>query len=243
MIPHVAQGRPKLQAVDDAGVENDMTIDDLAREVGLSVRNLRSHQARGLLPPPVLEGRTGYYGALHVERLLQIRRLQDEGMNLATIAKVVEDGSLLAALRDPFTAEAPYDVARADLEARLGVTADSGAAALAVELGVIEVVDDDMLRVKLPSVARRAEELAAMGVPIEAQLEAVATVHRASEEVAAAFLRLAQQHLFVQVALETDGDLGQIRAAVERLRAVAADVVQAMFHQAMADALEAIVEA
>jgi DNA-binding transcriptional MerR regulator len=219
-----------------------LTIDQLAAKVGMTTRNIRAHQARGLLPPPVLEGRTGYYGALHVERLLQIRRLQDEGMNLATIGKVVEDGSLLSALRDPFTAEAPYDVARAELEARLGVKPGSGAAALAVELGVVEVVDHDTLRVKLPSVARRAEELAAMGVPIEAQLEAVATVHRASEEVAAAFLQLAQQHLFVRVALETDGDLGQIRAAVERLRAVAADVVQAMFLQAMADALEAIVD-
>ena len=220
-----------------------LTIDQLAAKVGMTTRNIRAHQARGLLPPPVLEGRTGYYGALHVERLLQIRRLQDEGMNLATIAKVVEDGSLLQALRDPFTAEAPYEVPRAELEGRLGVEPGSGAAALAVELGVVEEVDDDTLRVRLPSVARRAEELVAMGVPIEAQLQAVATVHRASEEVAGAFLGLAQQHLFVQVALETDGDLAQVRAAVERLRAIAADVVQAMFLQAMADALEAIVEA
>ena len=220
-----------------------LTIDQLAAKVGMTTRNIRAHQARGLLPPPVLEGRTGYYGALHVERLLQIRRLQDEGMNLATIAKVVEDGSLLQALRDPFTAEAPYEVPRAELEGRLGVEPGSGAAALAVELGVVEEVDEDTLRVRLPSVARRAEELVAMGVPIEAQLQAVATVHRASEEVAGAFLGLAQQHLFVQVALETDGDLAQVRAAVERLRAIAADVVQAMFLQAMADALEAIVEA
>lgn len=219
-----------------------LTIDQLAAKVGMTTRNIRAHQARGLLPPPTLEGRTGYYGAVHVERLLQIHRLQDEGMNLATIAKVVEDGSLLRALREPFAPEAPRAVPRAELERQLGVTPGSEAAILAARLGVIEVVDDQTVRIRLPSVARRAEELVAMGVPIEAQLEAVATVHQASHEVAGAFLRLAQQHLFVQVAVQSDGDLAQVRAAVERLRTIAADVVQAMFLQAMADALEAVVE-
>lgn len=209
----------------------------------MTTRNIRAHQARRLVPPPTIEGRTGYYGDLHVERLLQIRRLQDEGMNLATIAKVIEDGSLYQALREPFANEAPYEVPRADLEARLGVSPGTDAARLAVELGVVEEVDDVTLLVRLPSVARRAEELVALGVPIEAQLEAVTAVHRASHEVADAFLRLAQQHLFVHVAVETGGDLAQVRAAVERLRTIAADVVQSMFLQAMADALDAVVEA
>jgi DNA-binding transcriptional MerR regulator len=127
-----------------------LTIDQLAAKVGMTTRNIRAHQARGLVPPPVLEGRTGYYGAVHVERLLQIRRLQDEGMNLATIAKVVEDGSLLRALREPFAAEAPREVSRAELEARLGVGAGSDAARRAAELGVIEVVDGATVRLKLP---------------------------------------------------------------------------------------------
>lgn len=219
-----------------------LTIDQLAATVGMTTRNIRAHQARGLLPPPVLEGRTGVYGAVHVERLLEIRRLQDEGMNLATIAKVLDDGSLLRALREPFTAEAPHEAPRQHLERRLGVAPGSRAAEVAVELGLIEVVDDDTVRVMLPSVVRRAAELVMMGVPVEAQLEAVATVHRASAEVAGAFLALAQQHLFVQLALDADGDLAELMAAAERLRTIAADVVQAMFLQAMADALAAVVE-
>ena len=220
-----------------------LTIDQLAAAVGMTTRNIRAHQARGLLPPPVLEGRTGFYGAVHVERLLQIRRLQGEGMNLAAIAKVLEEGSLLEALCQPFSPEAPRDVPRAELETRLGVATGSRAALLAAELGVVEEVDESTVRVLLPSVVRRAEELVAMGVPIEAQLEAVATVHRASREVAAAFLRLAEQHLLVQLAVDTDGDLAQVQAAVERLRAIAADVVQAMFLQSMADAMAAVVDA
>ena len=220
-----------------------LTIDQLAAAVGMTTRNIRAHQARGLLPPPVLEGRTGFYGAVHVERLLQIRRLQAEGMNLAAISKVLEEGSLLEVLRQPFSPEAPRDVPRAELERRLGVAAGSRAARLAAQLGVVEEVDDSTVRLLLPSVVRRAEELVAMGVPIEAQLEAVAAVHEASREVAEAFLRLAQQHLIVRLAVDTDGDLAQVQAAVERLRAIAADVVQAMFLQAMAEAMGAVVEA
>ena len=44
-------------AGDDVESDNDLTIDDLARDTGLSVRNVRSHQARGLLPPPEVRGR------------------------------------------------------------------------------------------------------------------------------------------------------------------------------------------
>ena len=59
-----------------------LTIDELARETGLTVRNVRSHHARGLLQPPEVRGRTGYYGPEHVERLRLIQELQGEGMKL-----------------------------------------------------------------------------------------------------------------------------------------------------------------
>ncbi|MDP8987506.1 MAG: MerR family transcriptional regulator, partial [Actinomycetota bacterium] len=39
-----------------------MTIDDLAREAGCTTRNIRSYQTLGLLPPPSIVGRVGYYG-------------------------------------------------------------------------------------------------------------------------------------------------------------------------------------
>jgi DNA-binding transcriptional MerR regulator len=31
---------------------SDLTIDELARRTGMTVRNVRAHQSRGLLPPP-----------------------------------------------------------------------------------------------------------------------------------------------------------------------------------------------
>ncbi|MBF9128336.1 MerR family transcriptional regulator [Plantactinospora sp. S1510] len=61
------------------------TIDSLARVVGMSPRNIRAHQARGLLAPPTRHGRTAYYAAGHVRRLESIKLLQRQGFNLVAI--------------------------------------------------------------------------------------------------------------------------------------------------------------
>ena len=61
---------------DDAGEENDLTIEQLAAESGMTVRNIRSHRARGLLPAPEVRDRVGYYGPQHLTRLRMILELQ-----------------------------------------------------------------------------------------------------------------------------------------------------------------------
>src|ERR1044072_6251719 len=66
------------------------TIDDLARVSGVTVRNIRAYQAGGLLPPPEDKARTGYYGPGHEARLELIKDLQDEGVKLDTIKKLLD---------------------------------------------------------------------------------------------------------------------------------------------------------
>ena len=63
-----------------------LTIGELAESAGMTVRNIRNHRSRGLIGPPVLEARTGYYGAEHLERLKLIRAMQAEGFNLEAIS-------------------------------------------------------------------------------------------------------------------------------------------------------------
>src|ERR671929_1691960 len=65
--------------------ERTLTVEQLASETGMSVRNIRNHQSRGLLPPPEVRARVGYYGAEHVARLRLIQELQANGYNLAAI--------------------------------------------------------------------------------------------------------------------------------------------------------------
>ena len=55
--------------------ENNLTIEELAVETGMTVRNIRSHRARGLLPAPEVRDRVGYYGPDHLARLRMIQEL------------------------------------------------------------------------------------------------------------------------------------------------------------------------
>jgi len=64
-------------------VSSDLTIEQLAARSGMSVRNIRAHQARGLLAAPEVRLRVGYYGPEHVAQLRLIRELQADGFNLA----------------------------------------------------------------------------------------------------------------------------------------------------------------
>src|SRR5215213_4295017 len=67
-----------------------LTIDELARKIGMTARNIRAHQSRGLLPPPEMRGRTGYYGPEHVARLELIQELQADGFNLELIRRLLD---------------------------------------------------------------------------------------------------------------------------------------------------------
>ena len=108
--------------------KGEMTIRQLAERTGMTVRNIRAHQTRGLLPPPTVRGRTGYYGEEHVARIELTREMQADGLNLEAIRRVLDsgDGSAAAifdftrALRAPFEDEAPEIVDAEELAAHLG---------------------------------------------------------------------------------------------------------------------------
>jgi len=59
---------PIFDVSTDAGIvervasQNTLTIEQLAADSGMTVRNIRAHRARGLLPAPEVRERVGYYG-------------------------------------------------------------------------------------------------------------------------------------------------------------------------------------
>jgi DNA-binding transcriptional MerR regulator len=218
--------------------ERELTIDELAAEVSMTVRNIRAHQSRGLLPKPRLVGRTGYYGPAHVRRLQQIQAMQEQGLNLAAITKVVTDGRLTDIAVAPFTQNDTVPEYRDanELIDRLRLTPDDPVIPRAMQLGLI-AVEGDRIRLATPRLMHVAEEFTDQGVPLAAMLDAVMVVRAASAEVAAAFLDVADKHLITQVAVSTGGDPDQIRAAVEHLRVQASEVLTVLFDQAMADAI------
>lgn len=78
-----------------------LRIDEAARTAGVSTRNIRAYQSLGLVPPPRLVGRVGFYDADHLQRLEAIGRLQARGFSLAGIKQLFDAydrGEPLAAL-------------------------------------------------------------------------------------------------------------------------------------------------
>ncbi len=80
---------PVQGAARTRGNSDGLTVEELGRLVGMSPRNIRSHQARKLLPPPVRRGRIALYDETHVRRLEAITALQRQGFNLVSIEAIL----------------------------------------------------------------------------------------------------------------------------------------------------------
>ena len=71
----------------------EFTIGDLARVAGMTERNVRAYQGRGLLPAPHRRGRRAWYGVEHVARLRLVRGLAAHGLTLRVIGDLLERGT------------------------------------------------------------------------------------------------------------------------------------------------------
>lgn len=72
-------GRPTQRS------EREWKLQELADACGVSPRTVRYYVQRGLLPAPVFRGRDTAYGEVHRERLLAIKRLQQQFLPLDAI--------------------------------------------------------------------------------------------------------------------------------------------------------------
>lgn len=216
--------------------EDEVTIGELAEQVGMTVRNVRAHQTRGLIPPPRLVGRVGYYGPVHRHRLQQIQAMQAEGLNLAAIAKAFDTGQLGAVGTDLFRPPAPRRFTRQELAAVLGDDLPYEALARGVELGIM-ASDGETIEMRGPGLLEVAVELLEMGVPLADQVEVLGAVSRAVGEVAAAYLALADEHIMGRLVEEHGEDPDALRATLERLNQLARSTLQAAFDQAAAQVL------
>jgi DNA-binding transcriptional MerR regulator len=77
---------------------DSLTITQLAAAVGMSARNIRAYQSRGLVHSPRIRGRIAHYGGDHVARLELIASLQREGFTLAAIKRLINTPGSYAAI-------------------------------------------------------------------------------------------------------------------------------------------------
>jgi DNA-binding transcriptional MerR regulator len=60
-------------------------VEELAGLAGVSRRTVRYYVQEGLLPPPFGLGRGRHYGPPHLETLVRLKTLQEQGLTLAAI--------------------------------------------------------------------------------------------------------------------------------------------------------------
>jgi DNA-binding transcriptional MerR regulator len=242
----VASTQSKRQTA--AASEQRMTIDQLAQTTGLTVRNVRSYQSRGLIPPPEVQGRVGYYGAEHLARLQLIREMQAQGFNLAAIAHVLEQArgsgeevlGFTRSLMAPFETETPEVVEHADLIKRLGGDADPELLAKAGKLGLVIPIDENCFEVPSPTLLAAGERLVSLGVPLQAALDTMDQLKRNTHRIAQTFVQMFLQFIWKPFddAGRPESDWPAVRAALDQMRPLASEALIAGFAPTMTQAVE-----
>jgi DNA-binding transcriptional MerR regulator len=242
-VSDVTEGR---EHADGAGAE--LTIDELARRTGMTVRNIRAHQSRGLLPPPTVRGRTGYYGPAHVARIELIQEMQAQGFNLEAIRRLVEAAPesseeplrFLRAVAEPYVTDQPEILTGRELAERWG-TDNPALLDRAIKLGLLRPLGNGSYEDVIPRLTRAGKELEKLGVPPGVGLELAAKIRKHADGVARAYVKLFVEQVWkpFEEAGAPEERWPEVRDALERLRPLAADTLLAIFGVAMADASEA----
>jgi DNA-binding transcriptional MerR regulator len=228
--------------------EDELTVEQLAQRTGMTVRNIRAHQSRGLLPPPQVRARTGYYGPEHVARLELIREMQADGFNLTAIQRMLEGApgasrELLGfkrAVTAPFETEEPEVLVRDELDARLGGEVSRKSLARAERLGVVRPLGPDSWEVPSPTLLRAAGQVIERGVSLDAALENLERVKRHAEGVARSFVRLYLEEVWrpFRAAGRPEERWPEVRRGVEELRPLASEALLAVFRLSMTHEVE-----
>jgi DNA-binding transcriptional MerR regulator len=227
--------------------EATLTVEQLAYETGMSVRNIRNHQSRGLLPPPEVRARIGYYGPQHVARLRLIQEMQGEGFKLSAISRLIgEHGAdadrfvgLRQAVTAPFATEAPEVLSREELAERFKVD-DDRLLGKAQKLGLLIDLGDERYEAPSPALLRAAEDVMKMGIALPAALSAIEKLNRNSQSSARTFVNLFVEELWkpFDEAGRPDEGWAEIIESIERLRPLAVEALNATFRLTLTTEVE-----
>ncbi|MFC5137980.1 MerR family transcriptional regulator [Actinomycetospora rhizophila] len=232
---------------------HDMTVDVLARRAGMTVRNVRAHAARGLLPPPRLHGRTGYYGTEHLARLELITQLQEQGFALAAIERLVASTPRQSAeealaqylhMLAPWAPEPALELAETELPGWLGVDVSGETWRALVAAGLVVHLEGGRIRVPNPGLIRAGAEAVRLGMPAAdlVVMREELTTHVGA--VTARFVDLFRRTVwadYVGDGLPADR-AQQVRDVVGALQPVAAQALLATFRESMPAAISLFLE-
>lgn len=239
-------GRPGSGTATDG-----MTIDVLARRAGMTTRNIRAYQTRGLLPPPRLVGRVAHYDSGHLARLKYINQLLARGFSLAVIRDLLsanEEGRSVRdmlgfeeALMAPWSDEVPEVYALGRLRRLFPeIVDDESLLERSVALGLLTRRGDEYLAPS-PRLIEVGAMLVASGVPLSAALDEYEVLRQDLSRIALRFVTMFERHVwepFVQEGFPPER-LNEVTETLQKLRPAAAESVNAVLAQAMEEEVEA----
>jgi DNA-binding transcriptional MerR regulator len=225
----------------------ELTIDELAGRVGMTVRNLREWRTLGLLPPAELRGRVGYYDVALVARVERIKKLNEQGFPLELIRRILgaSDGygddvmGLASALRAPFREEGAPVVDLAELARRWG-SVSAADLRRAEKLGLIRKSGDAGYEFTSATVARVGDALHDLGLSLKETLDATAEIRAHADAIAELFEQVWLRHIW-EPFLDSGAPeerLPELRQTVAEVPPLALDAVIAMFTVALEAKIE-----
>jgi DNA-binding transcriptional MerR regulator len=232
-------------------VVRSLTIEQLAAESGMTVRNIRAHQARGLLEPPEVRLRVGYYGPGHVERLKLIRQLQDDGFNLTGIKRLLDEDDAPArrlarfrrALTGPPHTERPETLTLAELGTRFRTSPGEASRVMsrAQRLGILIPAGDDAFLAPSPALLAVAERVVGQGISLDGALAVFEAIERNCDAVSEVFVNVFLTEVWepFQAAGMPERQWQEMETAIEQLRPLATEALMAIFGQRMAVQIDA----
>lgn len=236
---------------------DELRLDELARRAGVASTTVRLYQSKGLLAPPRLEGRTGWYDDSHLSRLRLIARLQAQGFSLAGIAKLLDQWERGSDLESVLGVEAELDALLGEVQA---IVLDPGELLgafppgsmtpelmqRAARLELVAPTDDGQVRVADRRFLESGAALAHLGVPLDVVLDEWEALVAHTDDIANRFITLFEQHLApgdLSQSLDAEhthalaGTLAQLQATARQVLGAALDASVARLGQARLGAL------
>ncbi len=225
----------------------EFRLDELARRAKVPSTTVRLYQSKGLLAPPRLEGRTGWYDESHLSRLRLITRLQAEGHSLAGIGRLLAEWERGRGLDAVIGVEAELDALLGDVHA---IVLDAGellerfpAGSMtpdlmqrAAQLQLVQLTEDRNVRVADRRFLETGSALAHLGVPLDVVLDEWEALVAHTDEVAQRFVRIFEGYLAPddwQSELDTD-TARSLATSLAQLQATARQIIDAALDASLA---------
>ena len=202
-----------------------LTLDELTNRVGMSVRNVRFYTTKGLVPPPIRRGRSGYYSPDHVARLELVQELQSHGFTLSAIERYVagipadatpEDIALRRTMLAPWQADQPVEMSRADLERRVDRRLTRKDLETLTALGIVSATGGDRYQVAVSQLSIGLG-LLDLGFPVEAARAAAEIYTKHGQEIAHELYDVFRRMVW-PVYKESGASPETVQGVVERLK-------------------------